>query len=369
MIKQYFFSFCMLSATASLAQITITSTDMPNANDSVKVSETGTTAGEDQTLTGANYTWDFSALTPNTQRYEKFDAPSTFPSPYNLLFSTFNTTFGQRNYQNVGTPVPGFSIEADYDFFRKSTANLRQNGIGYVLNGLPIPMTYSKPDTIYDFPMNYGDTMACDYKFSTPTFAAVPFYYGETGHRQSVVDGWGTLTTPFGTFPALRIRSVITATDSIYLDTLGFGQSFAVPTRIEYKWFGAGSKSPLLQVDATDLGGGETVNRVVYQDSIRPEVPQVGIAEISNTSSFSVYPNPASAYAVVNYELPAASKVKISMSTVTGQLVSVITNQTVPAGRQVVTIDLAALSLKPGMYFLTFENGSSKEVKRLVVTR
>ncbi|MCW3103548.1 MAG: hypothetical protein JWO09_1988 [Bacteroidetes bacterium] len=368
-MKQYFFSFCILSATASLAQITVTSADMPNANDSVKVSDAASTAGVDHTLSGSNYAWDFSALTPTAQRYEKFDAPSTFPSPYNFIFSTFTTTYGLRNYQNVGAPVPGFAIEADYDFFRKSTANLRQNGIGYTLNGATIPMIYSKPDTIYDFPMNYGDTMACDYKFSTPTIAAVPFYYGETGHRQSVVDGWGTLTTPFGTFPALRIRSVITATDSIYLDTLGFGQAFAVPTRIEYKWFGAGSKTPLLQVDAVEGGGGETVNRVVYQDSIRAEVPQVGIAEIANASSFSVYPNPASEYAVVNYELRAASKVKISMSTLTGQVVAVIANETVPAGRQVVTIDLAALNLKPGMYFLSLENGNSREVKRMVITR
>lgn len=369
MIKHYFLPFCILSAATSFAQITITSADLPNANDSVKVSEAGSTAGEDHTLTGANYVWDFSALTPTVQRYEKFDAPSTFPTPYNLLFSTFNTSYGLRNYQNVGAPVPGFSIEADYDFFRESTVNLRQNGIGYILNGIPIPMTYSKPDTIYDFPMNYADTMACDFKFSTPTFAAVPFYYGEIGHRQSVVDGWGSLTTPFGTFPVLRIRSVVTATDSIYLDTLGFGQAFAVPARIEYKWFGAGSKIPLLQVDATDAGGGETVTGIVYRDSIRPEIPQVGIAEHGAATSFSVYPNPATEYVIVNYDLHAASKVKISISAVTGQVVSVIANETVPAGRQVVTIDLAALGLKPGVYFLSLENGGLREVKRLVVTK
>ena len=57
------------------AQISITSADMPNAGDSVLISVTTTIDTNDVTLTGANYTWDYSTLVPNFQRFEKFDSP------------------------------------------------------------------------------------------------------------------------------------------------------------------------------------------------------------------------------------------------------------------------------------------------------
>src|SRR6476646_8091527 len=102
MLKNYFFMLCLTAASASLAQITVTNADMPNAGDSIKVSVTNSTGGSDQTLTGANYLWDFTTLSPNNQRYEKFDNPSTFPGIYAAIFNPFNTSYGKNNYQNTG---------------------------------------------------------------------------------------------------------------------------------------------------------------------------------------------------------------------------------------------------------------------------
>jgi gliding motility-associated-like protein len=81
----------------------------------------------------------------------------------------------------------------------------------------------------------------------------------------------GTLLTPFGTFNALRIKSTLQISDSIYLDTLGFGITIPRQTIVEYKWLGAGKKIPLLEVDVTNalLGNGFTVDRVNWQDTLR----------------------------------------------------------------------------------------------------
>ncbi|HEX8515089.1 MAG TPA: T9SS type A sorting domain-containing protein [Bacteroidia bacterium] len=356
----------LLCSGLCAAQITITAADIANAGDTLRVSTLSTTQGINHTLTGPGYTWDFSSLQPDMQRFEKFDAPSAFPSPYNLLFNPANTSYGKVNYQNIGSVFPGFSIDADYDFFKETAVMLRQNGIGYVLNGIPVPMNYSMPDTIYEFPVEFGDTTSGDYKFSTPSFAAIPFYYGEVGHRESVVDGWGDLITPFGTFPSLRVRAVITATDSLYIDTLGFGVSIPRPPRFEYKWLAAGSKVPLLQVDATDAGGSEIVTGVFYRDSVR-NVPQVGIQEIYTMSGFSVSPNPCSETAVINYSLNGYAKVKISISNTLGQVVSVISDEKLQAGKQALTIDVKSLGLESGIYFVTLESGNKRDVKRLVV--
>lgn len=367
MLKNYILAFLLLTGPLSFAQITITSADMPNAGDSVRISITNSTAGGDLSLTGPNSVWDYSALNPNIQRFEKFDNPTTFPSPYNLLFSALNTSYGKENYQNFGEIFPGFSIEADYDFFKETSACLRQNGNGYILSGIPVPMTFSKPDSVYDFPMDYDDTMSCDFKFGTPTFAAIPFYYGQEGHRESIVDGWGDLTTPFGTFSTLRVRSVISATDTIYIDTLGFGIAVPRPTRIEYKWLADNMKVPVLQINANDLGGTELVTEVLYQDSVR-NVPQVGIQELANATGFSVYPNPCTELAIVNYTLNTAARVKISISNLIGQRIAEPCNQMMPAGKQISSLDVKGLGLESGIYFVNLESGNTRQVKRIVVS-
>jgi hypothetical protein len=363
MIKQYLLPLCVLSAATSFAQITVTSADMPNAGDSVKVSVSNSTAGEDQRLTGANYTWDFSALTPNNQRYEKFDNSSTFPSPYNLVFNPFNTTYGKNNYQNTGSVVPGFSIDAAYDFFKESTVNFRQVGAAYTINGTPIPFLYQKPDTIYEFPMNYMNTDSCDYKFglNIPTFG----YYGQKGHRVNVVDGWGTLTTPFGTFPVLRVKSSIMAVDTVYSSSFGFGTNIPRPLRHEYKWIANGKKIPLLYVDEN----GGTVTSVVYIDSIRADVPQVGISEKTNTVDLAVYPNPANEQLTVQYTLAAATSIQVSIINTLGQTIAVVANGNVAAGKQSLTIDLNTLNLAPGIYGVCFDSNRLREVKSVVITR
>src|SRR6185369_9997600 len=94
-------------------------------------------------------------------------------------------------------------------------------------------------------------------------------YYRKQQTRTNEVDGWGTLITPFGTFNTLRVKSTLNITDSIYLDTLGFGLTIPRQTIVEYKWLAPGKKIPVLEVDITlaIFGGTFTVDRVNWQDN------------------------------------------------------------------------------------------------------
>ena len=283
------------------AQITITSADMPNAKDSILFSTASITDSTDVTLTDTNFVWNYAKLKPTIQQYAKFDAPSTFTSPYNFLFNPLNTSYGKDNYEFKSLPLPGAKIDAAYDFFKESTADLRQIGAGYMMNGTPLPFLYSKNDIVYRFPMNYLNQDSCDYKYGLPipTFG----YYGQTGHRVNLVDGWGTLITPFGTYSTIRVRSAIAAIDTIYFDSFKYGTTIKRPLKIEYKWFAKGSKIPVLKIEGNAENDSVfTVTSVQFIDSLRHNIPHVGIADIAKENiKFDAYPNPAKDQFTVQY--------------------------------------------------------------------
>jgi hypothetical protein len=345
------------------AQITITVADMPNPSDSIVLSLANTIDSTDVTLTGANYSWDYSKLIPTLQRYELFDAPSTFTSPFNLLFNPFNTSYGRNNYQLKTLPLPGMKLDAAYDFFKESTADYRQIGAGYTINGTPIPFLYSPNDIVYRFPMNYLNQDSCDYKFGlgVPTMG----YYGQTGHRVNTVDGWGTLITPFGTFATIRVLSAITAIDTVYIDAFKIGTNIPRPLKHEYKWFAQGSKIPLLQIDANVTGGTVTVTAIQYQDSLRSNIPHVGIKDIAgNNGAFEVYPNPAQDQCIIKYLVKGITPVQITVSDISGKMVF-SSLETKPAGEQRLVLKTGDFS--NGIYFVRLQCERAFSVQKLVI--
>ena len=76
------FSAC-LGCIPAISQITIDQNDMPSQGDSLIVSFAAGTGSVDHTLTGANYYWDFSSLTPIAQQMYRFEAPTAIP--FNFL--------------------------------------------------------------------------------------------------------------------------------------------------------------------------------------------------------------------------------------------------------------------------------------------
>jgi len=364
MKQLYTLCLCSFAAITINAQITITSADMPNAGDTIRVSLANSVGTNNPALTGANYSWNYSSLTPNAQRREEFDAPSTFTSPYNLIFNPINTSYGKDNYAITSVPIPGVQITAAYDFFKESATEYKQVGAGYVVNGIPIPFLYNPNDVIYKFPMNYQNADSGNYSFglAIPTLG----YYGQSGKRVNVVDGWGTLTTPYGTFQTLRIKSTIYATDTVFLTSLGFGTLVKRPTKHEFKWLANGQKIPVLQIDAnvTGISGNLTVTSVVYRDSIR-SVPQVGISELTQNLNVELFPNPATEKAILTYELQSATDVNFAMYDVLGKEIKTEKIKHDNAG--IFTKEIEISTLSKGIYFVKLEINKISVTKKLIL--
>lgn len=365
MIKSTSLSLSLFCALASTAQITISSADMPDANDSLYVSNATTIGTHHPAETGAGFSWDYSDLKPVSQMPQKFDAPGKFPSIYNFMFNKLNTSYGKNNPLVVATNIPGIKFDAAYDFFKESSAALNQIGVGYMMNGTPLPFIYKHPDVIYRLPMNYQNMDSCDFDFGL----AVPGYgyYGQSGRRHNLVDGWGELKTPLGTYTALRVLSKVDITDTLYIqqDSTGFGFPIKRPTRYEYKWFAAGSKIPVLQIDAMIINN-QQVFTATFLDSLRKDIIHIGIDEkVDQVLSLQVYPNPANEAFTLQYELGSNSPVKIALLDLTGKEVLQVANEREAAGMHQQCIPVNALS--PGMYFLSMVSGNHTQVQKLSI--
>lgn len=352
------FSLSIFLSLQIAAQITITDGDMASVNDTFRVSVTANMQGYDPALTGANYTWSFDTLQADFQRVDTFLSVSSTPNVYNFVF------FG-ASYAQVG-PTPSntssqFSFEDVYNFFDNSTSSYEQMGFGAKVNGNPIPVKYSQYDRIYKFPLNYNDTDSsfAEYGFSVPNYG----YYGQEITRIDTTDGYGSLTTPFGTFQTLRVKSTVYREDTIYYDSLGFGTTFTRPVEIEYKWLAANEGIPILSVTERNA----TYN-VVYRDSMR-DVYQVSTPKLGSNEfdGMKVYPNPASNKVYVKLTTPSNGNYQLRLLDITGK--EILQKEIWVSGNpRSKRFSIQSQGIHPGVYLLQLQSpGGEIMVEKLQV--
>lgn len=248
-----FFSYCGSS------QIVIDKSDMPNVNDTIRLSASLTITG-DYTITGADHNWDFSDITPVSQQVDTFVSVLSTPLLYQVVFLyPFVSTIASPGIES--DQLPGFQITDVFTYYKEANSYFNEVGIAVTINGLPVPLKYDDPDRHYSFPLAYGDT---DSSYSSYEAQVAGLgYLGGWKVRKTQVDGWGQLTSPYGTFDVLRLKTDIYKYDSVFIDSLGFGfpyyQEFT-----EYTWLGKDFGLPLFKV--SEQGASPSIS---YIDSAR----------------------------------------------------------------------------------------------------
>ena len=139
--------------------------------------------------------------------------PVTYIAAFNNFVTDPEHDADVANYQDYGNPMPTVTIEDFYAFYKIQSDAYIQVGAGLTINSAPIPVLFNPMDTIVMLPAAFGNQDTCFSSFS----ADVPSlgYYSEQRMRYNSIDGWGTLTTPYGTFDALRISSYSEIHDSL----------------------------------------------------------------------------------------------------------------------------------------------------------
>jgi hypothetical protein len=336
----------------SISQITITSGDMPSVNDVFVVNTATPSLTIDPVPTGANYTWDFSSLTSASQHSDTFISILSIPSLYSLAF--LGSSYAVRGFQDINLGTITFSDI--YNIYKKSSTKYEYSGQGANINSIPTPMIYSPRDLIYKFPINYSNTDSSEsgFSISIPTLMD----YAKARKRVNVVDGWGILILPSGSFNVLRVKSTIYDRDSIALMALPF--PLVLPsTTIEYKWLGLQQGEPLLQIDANQLA----VTQILYLEN-----PVLGTNDISGSDFvFGIMPNPASTQISVFYNKDKTGETAIDVMDLQDKEVKNIFSGTETAGAT--HHSFAVSDMTEGIYALRVSNGYSSSYRKFAVMK
>jgi Secretion system C-terminal sorting domain len=225
----------------------------------------------------------------------------------------------------LGAFIP-VSINQLYTFFEKKSSPSSFAAVAFAakIASIPSPFNYTKDDTWYFFPLNYGNNDSSNFALTIgiPSFGSIK----QVGYRKSRVDGYGTIVTPYYTTPVncLRIRSEIHQIDSV---SFGTGTPFGFPQNsVEYKWLVNGGHYPALWVTTNMTGGTETIVSIRYRDNAR--ILTNGVAELpKSVGVLNAYPNPL-VNGITQLEIPATWKTwQVEIFNATGKVVYSATNE------------------------------------------
>lgn len=287
----------LIFTSISYAQPIIDSTDFMVANDTARVS-----IANDQNIdfatTGPNSVWNFSYLEATSQRLEKafdlsdagflanFQFGSNAPIEYQ---SSYYRPFAGLPFDQLGQFLP-VNIENISRVSKINSDSLTLTGYIITVDGNDVAFRSDTIETAYQFPMNFQDSWSSR-GYSNIDFN--PFFNGifiQYRQRESVIDGHGTLETPFGMFNALRIHHKIEEQDSLYVDISGFSQWIPVNrTTHIYEWWATDELRPVMQIQTEEIMGDETVTEISYRD----EYLGLDASLEDENIALSMYPNPA----------------------------------------------------------------------------
>ncbi|MEX1001519.1 MAG: T9SS type A sorting domain-containing protein [Crocinitomicaceae bacterium] len=288
----------VMTVVLGTAQITITPLDFAAPGDTVMMSTSDETT-LDLVTTGAGASWDFSMVAISAQAIDTFYDVSDAEWTYQFMFNnSWDNPDHMSDYYRPWVGIDfsaaqqfGIDVDTPIRFTDVDTNRVENTGIGMYVNGYSIPAKSDTIDNHYFLPMNYGDSWTSRSYTNVDLNPAFNGIFRRYQQRYSIVDGWGQITTPFGTFDAIRVKSLVVVQDSVYAD-FGFGGDWyemPTPDQVEYDWFTNGQKTPIFSVITQDAGGSETITSVKFKDKKRY------FASVDDLSSEEtvVFPNPA----------------------------------------------------------------------------
>lgn len=354
-MKQLFTFFAaLISGLLPLcAQVTVNNSIFPKAGTTIRTATASNPTAVTITSPGSNKTWNFGNLTPSDVSTTTYNAAST---------GQFKAFFPQANL------VEGDSSET---YFRTTSSIFELHGIASGAGGdaFPFPLGSdtvilkpASPYLIAQVPITYQATQNANARFlvgfkadssltsSIPGLDSVRLNISQ--QRNDVVDSWGKLTTPEGTYDALRIKSTQTNTLKVelkitifgvgsWIDASALGFPAETTTTLSYQF--VANNVPGVALTATLDSAQQVVEEVefYYTGTVSAEAPLINIGKVS------VYPNPATDLLQLQLESLTQGNIKVVIYQLNGIRTSMTAHQ---INQGINQIQIPVHQLKNGIY-------------------
>lgn len=334
MKKIYLLIVVMAIACSINAQVTLTKVFNEPVLGDVNTKQIYDSVGIVPKTTGANKIWDFSSFTMNSSvEVSDFISTSSTPNGSSYSNATFVEDYGSGNYsymkvdpisyQLLGIETPSYKLN-----FTSNTA------VEFVW---PIAMGYTHTDA-------FSGTANANNMNGTVS-----------GNISTVASGTGTLIIPGGaTFTGvLQIKMTLAANASFLL-----GFATANIRLVEYSYYEASRKFPLLTVMYTNVSGAATSKSA----GIKFNAAIVGINDLNFDASFNIFPNPAKDNFNVTLSNQHQAYCDVEIIDATGQRAKVIN-----LGNDIeISENISISNLASGMYFIKTTLGDKVSVRKFI---
>lgn len=263
------------------AQVTISSTTFPAAGDTLKTATDLNPDGVTITNSGGPFTWDFTGLAPTVKQETVFQA-ATEGSAF--------AEFSDAELVTIGASGQG---ETYFDVSANSFSNLGFYGTDPT-GALPIPTAFkfSPPVPERRAPLNFIDNFLAETSLNItlpidstlaailgqlglPTGLADSLRIRLTASRYELVDAYGTLAIPGGTYDVLREKSTEYRDTHLDIHTIlgwidvtaqaGAGTGLGQDTTITYNFISNTEKEYIAEVQVSPSDS--TIQQVRYKDN------------------------------------------------------------------------------------------------------
>ncbi|MBI2966860.1 MAG: hypothetical protein HYY40_03480 [Bacteroidetes bacterium] len=343
MKKTFISAIAYFFALTSFGQITITETDMLDTGVTVQTI-LDTLYNGTQGSSGANQTWDFSALLSHKPDSHYVVLPAGQPGSSNFPGATHASFLGNFTIYFLGS---------------SSSAEI-MGAYGDVGTGSPVAVKYNPYRTYITLPSTYNTS------FSGTSRATVKDdYSGYPGvdsvkitvriQYSSNFDAWGQVTTPSGTFDVIRQRDLSYEWDSVFPHyTFPFPNWSSSAILIQrdtsdiYRWWGNGYHFPLLEIN---IDAGTVVEKTEYLKSI--PVSGDALTPDSGNTYVLVYRDIYSAE--IHFEVKGTALHSIAITDILGKAINTYSLGTAE-------FNLATSNFLPGIYCYRLIDNSGKVV-------
>ncbi len=355
---------CWLGLQSLQAQITIDSNEYDFAFGKMisqysLVDTTGNGLPVNVGSTGGPQTWAFEeAAFPGGEFFTlTIVDPATTP---------FADSFPAADHTWFATDTSANDTFRTYSYLNHTPTGLFSLGFGGVFGDFQTLVVNDPPELVFPFPTMLNTTW--EYQSTTADTFSGGLVLLDTTEAQYVVDAWGTVNVPIGSFSCLRVRE--DETQTVVTTFNGNPISSSTSTTISYWWVVENEgvvATVVSQEDETDPNF-TLASSVNFRVSGEP----TGIEDTRPVVSESFrlwqnFPNPFNPSTQITFELTRSADIALEVFDITGQKVATLANGVWSAGRHQVTF--AADQLPSGIYLYRLNAEGHSRVRRMVLLK